>query len=162
ILGRDAFRVVARSIERGGKPLDPSAVVYILHETLKALSYAHARTDEHGQPLELVHRDVSPSNILISARAEVKLFDFGIVKAEGPLNQAQAGIVKGNPSLMPPEQARGTEVDLRTDLFALALTGYFLLAGAFLYQAKSPYELLVKAAHGPGPDELARLKVLPA
>lgn len=162
ILGRDAFRVVARNIERTGRPLDPPAVTYILQETLKALSYAHARTDENGQPLGLVHRDVSPSNILISARGEVKLFDFGIVKAEGRLTQTQAGIVKGNPSLMPPEQARGLEVDPRTDLFALSLTAYFLLAGAFLYQATSPYELLVKAAHGPGEPELAKLRVLPA
>src|SRR5205814_7906959 len=110
----------------------------------------------------IVHRDVSPTNVMVSARGEVKLFDFGIVKAEGRVTKTQSGVVKGNVSFMSPEQARGTEVDARADLFSLGLVLYYCLTGEVLYQGGTSYELLVKAATGPGPDELAKIAALPA
>src|SRR5262249_36876671 len=103
-----------------------------------------------------------PSNILVSARGEVKLFDFGIVKAEGRVTKTQHGVVKGNVSFMSPEQARGTEIDARADLFSLGLVMFYCLTGEVLYHGNTTYELLVKAATGPGPDELARIAALPA
>jgi len=162
ILGRDLGRITRRSIERDTKPLPLAPVLFFAHETLKALEYAHARTGEGGKPLGIVHRDVSPNNILVSARGEVKLFDFGIVKAEGRMTKTQHGVVKGNVSFMSPEQARGMDVDRRADLFSLGLVMYYCLAGEVLYRGETTYELLLKAATGPGPDELARISALPA
>jgi len=163
ILGRDLGRVVARSIESSGKPLSVPLCLLAMSETLKALDYAHRRKGDDGKPLNIVHRDISPANILISARGEVKLFDFGIVKAEGRVTQTQHGVVKGNVNFMSPEQARGAEVDARADLFSLGLVLYYCATGQLLYGFDgTSYELLVKAATGPGVDELARIRQLPA
>jgi hypothetical protein len=162
ILGRDLGRLTNRSLEidRHGLPAD--VVLFLAQEILEALAYAHSKAGEAGQPLGLVHRDVSPGNVLVSARGEVKLFDFGIVKAEGRVTRTQHGVVKGNVSFMSPEQARGTEVDLRADLFSLGLVLYTCLTGEVLYSGNTTYELLVKAATGPGPEEIARFRRLPS
>ncbi len=161
ILGRDLMRVTGRSLERDGRPLPPEVAFYSAHETLKALEYAHTKTGEQGQPLGIVHRDVSPSNVIVSARGEVKLFDFGIVKAEGRVTRTQSGVVKGNVTFMSPEQARGANVDARADLFSLGLVLYYCVTGQVLYAGNTTYELLVKAATGPGPEEFHLLRALP-
>lgn len=161
ILGRDLGRVNRRSLEREQKPLPLAQVFYAAHETLKALDYAHTKTGADGKPMQLVHRDVSPNNILVSGRGEVKLFDFGIAKAANRITQTQFGMVKGNVRFMSPEQARGEPVDSRSDLFAIGLVIYYALAGDALYTADTAYNLLLKAAQGPGEKELASLKALP-
>jgi hypothetical protein len=161
ILGRDLGRVTQRILERQERPLAPATVLYVASETLLALDYAHSKLGEGGRPMGIVHRDVSPSNILVSARGEVKLFDFGIVKAEGRVTKTQHGVVKGNVSFMSPEQARGANIDARADLFSLGLVIFYCLTGGVLYHGETTYELLVKAATGPGPDELARIAALP-
>ncbi|MFN2546569.1 MAG: serine/threonine-protein kinase [Myxococcales bacterium] len=161
ILGRDLGRVNRRALEKEGKPLPLHEVFYVAHETLKALDYAHGKTGNDGKPMNLVHRDVSPNNILVSARGEVKLFDFGIAKAANRITQTQFGMVKGNVRFMSPEQARGDPVDSRSDLFAIGLVIYYALSGDALYTADTAYNLLVKAAQGPGEKELANLKSLP-
>jgi len=161
IVGRDLGRVTMRSLERLHHPASPAIVLYVASETLQALEYAHSKLGDSGRSMGIVHRDVSPSNILISARGEVKLFDFGIVKAEGRVTKTQHGVVKGNVSFMSPEQARGTDVDGRADLFSLGLVIFYCLTGSVLYQGDTTYELLVKAATGPGPAELARIAALP-
>ncbi|HVY38509.1 MAG TPA: serine/threonine-protein kinase [Polyangia bacterium] len=161
IVGRDLGRVTMRSLERLHHPTSPAIVLYVASETLQALEYAHSKLGDGGRSMGIVHRDVSPSNILISARGEVKLFDFGIVKAEGRVTKTQHGVVKGNVSFMSPEQARGTDVDGRADLFSLGLVIFYCLTGSVLYQGDTTYELLVKAATGPGPAELARIAALP-
>jgi serine/threonine protein kinase len=162
ILGRDMQRIAARMFERDGTALPYSVVLHVAHETLKALEYAHTKLADDGRPLGIVHRDVSPNNVLVSARGEVKLFDFGIVKAEGRVSKTQQGVVKGNVSFMSPEQARGINIDGRADLFSLGLVIFYCLTGEILYTGSTTYELLVKAATGPGPDELARIAALPA
>ncbi|HET6279471.1 MAG TPA: serine/threonine-protein kinase [Polyangia bacterium] len=162
ILGRDLGLLTARIIERTGHAIPIPVVCFVTHETLKALEYAHSKLGDSGRPLGIVHRDVSPSNVLVSARGEVKLFDFGIVKAEGRVTKTQHGVVKGNVSFMSPEQARGIDIDGRADLFSLGLVMYYCLTGEVLYHGNTTYELLVKAATGPGPDELARIAALPA
>jgi len=162
ILGRDLGRVTARMMERQQRPIPPATVLYVASETLLALEYAHSKLGEGGRPMAIVHRDVSPSNILVSARGEVKLFDFGIVKAEGRVTKTQHGVVKGNVSFMSPEQARGINIDGRADLFSLGLVIYYCLTGSVLYHGETTYELLVKAATGPGAEELERIHALPA
>jgi hypothetical protein len=161
ILGRDMGRVTARAIERQ-RPASVATILYMTAQTLLALEYAHSKLGDGGRPMGIVHRDVSPSNVLLSARGEVKLFDFGIVKAEGRVTKTQHGVVKGNVSFMSPEQARGTNVDGRADLFSLGLVIFYCLTGEVLYRGETTYELLVKAATGPGPEELARIAALPA
>ena len=136
ILGRDLGRLTARALERHQRALQPPLVLYVASETLQALEYAHGKLGEGGRPVGLVHRDVSPSNILVSARGEVKLFDFGIVKAEGRVTKTQHGVVKGNVSFMSPEQARGLAVDGRADLFSLGLVIFYCLTGEILYRGR--------------------------
>ncbi len=162
ILGRDLARLTQRCFEVTGSAMPLATVLFVAHEICKALEYAHAKRAENGQPLGLVHRDVSPSNVLVSARGEVKLFDFGIVKAEGRVTRTQHGVVKGNVSFMAPEQARGIDVDSRADLYSLGLVLYSCLTGDVLNSGKSSYEMLLKAAGGPGPDEIAKLRRLPS
>ena len=161
ILGRDLGRITARMIERHSTALPYPVVLHIAHETLKALEYAHTKLAETGRPMGIVHRDVSPNNVLVSARGEVKLFDFGIVKAEGRVTKTQQGVVKGNVSFMSPEQARGADVDARADLFSMGLVIYYCLTGEVLYRGNTTYELLVRAATGPDPEEQARIAALP-
>jgi serine/threonine-protein kinase len=137
-------------------------VAYVVREVLKALDYAHNLRDGDGRPLRIVHRDISPDNIMVSARGEVKLLDFGLVKsATVRLSQTEIGVVKGNVAFMSPEQAQGLEIDGRTDLYALALVAIFALTGRPLYQAQTTYGLLLEAGSGPDPAELAAHGGLP-
>ncbi len=161
ILGRDLGKVARRAIETENAALPMQLAFFAAHQTLEALDYAHQKKSDDGRPLGIVHRDISPNNILISQRGEVKLFDFGIAKSEGRLTQTAFGMVKGNVRFMSPEQARGDTVDPRSDLFSVGLVIYYVLTGDTFYTADTAYNLLVKAAHGPGPTELANLARLP-
>jgi serine/threonine-protein kinase len=162
VLGRDLRKLVTTSLEKERKLLDPRLSVYIARQALHALEYAHTQKTSDERPMGIVHRDVSPNNILVSARGEVKLFDFGIAKAdEGRLHQTQAGVVKGNVQYMSPEQARGEPVDARADLYSLGLVLYFLLTGRSLYRGESAYELLVQAAQGLTEKLMPSLQKLP-
>lgn len=160
VLGRDLGKVT-QALAQKGRRLDPTLALYVTAEILKALDYAHGLTDDAGRPRGIVHRDISPNNVLVSRRGEVKLIDFGIAKSEGKLSQTEQGTVKGNVRFMAPEQARGESVDARADLFSLGATMFFALQGEALYPGKSQYELLLAAATGPTQPELARIAALP-
>jgi hypothetical protein len=167
VLGRNLGQILRRCAERRGRStgIDGAAVGYVALEVLKALDYAHNLTDEQGVSLGIVHRDVSPANVMISARAEVKLLDFGVVKTAAgtrAANNNEAGVAKGNVTYMSPEHARGADIDSRADLYSLALSLVFCLTGKPLYDAETTYGLLMKAAAGPGPEELAVVNSLPA
>lgn len=163
ILGRDLNLLVKRARHQGSGGLPVPAVFHVAHEILDALSYAHSRTDPSGRPLSIVHRDISPMNVMVSRRGEVKLLDFGIARFDRhDGTTTEAGLVKGNVLFMSPEQARGLPIDARSDLFSLGLTLYYCLTSEPLYQQDgSDYDLLVRAAQGPGPVELARISSLP-
>ena len=109
------------------------AAVFITMEVCSGLSYAHRMTDDNGEPLEIVHRDVNPQNICISREGEVKLIDFGIAKAKRDSTETMAGTIKGKFNYMSPEQARGDRVDQRADVFALGAVLYEMLCGHMLY-----------------------------
>ena len=130
-------------------------MLYVAHGVLEALTYAHAQTDAAGVSLGLVHRDISPSNIMLTAMGEVKLFDFGIVKATGRVSKTEAGVVKGNIAFMSPEQARGQPLDQRSDLFSLGLVLYYSLINEQTYRATGTFEQLMQAATGPSEEQLA-------
>ncbi len=161
VVGRDVGQIVDRHAERLNEPLDPAVVVYIVHEILQALGYAHDKTDDGGAPLNIVHRDVSPGNILVSRNGEVKLIDFGIVKAEGRVSQTDTGNVKGNAAYMAPEQARGLVVDRRADLFSLGLVMFRALSREPFYKGGSTAEVFYGAASGPTDEHHARIDLLP-
>jgi hypothetical protein len=160
VIGRDLGRVVRRSLEKDQTPLPTLQAFYVAQQALLALEYAHGRLDDRGAPLGLVHRDVSPNNILVSARGEVKLFDFGIARPSGA-GRSSDGIVQGNVRFMSPEQARAEAVDARSDLFALGLVLFYALAGKALYDAEDGYALLLQAAQGPAEAQLQRIAALP-
>lgn len=162
ILGRDLGKLVQRGLALGKGPLPMPVICLAATETCKALDYAHAKLGEDGQPLDLVHRDISPSNILLSLRGEVKLFDFGIVKAKGRETRTEQGVVKGNVSFMSPEQARGMPTDARSDLFSLGLVLFYCATGRTLYEAESMYERLLQAAAGPTEQHWRIIDTLPA
>src|SRR5450432_2904584 len=109
IVGRDLLRVMTKHQEHAPGGLEPRLATYLAYETLQALAYAHDHCDKEGSPLHLVHRDVSPGNLMISLSGEVKLADFGIVKASRRVSRTQVGMVKGNANFMSPEQARGAD-----------------------------------------------------
>ncbi|MEO0813783.1 MAG: serine/threonine-protein kinase, partial [Myxococcota bacterium] len=106
--------------------------------------YAHRREDLQGRPLNLVHRDVSPHNILLSYEGEVKIIDFGVAKATTNRTETMDGMLKGKIAYMAPEQIRTRQVDRRVDIFALGSVLYEMLAGRRLYQGADTIELLEK------------------
>jgi len=162
ILGRDLGRLVTRCVEQVRRSLPAEVVAHVAFELLKALDYVHNVCNDEGKPLGIVHGDVSPDNIMISSRGEVKLLDFGVAKAtDGRPSRTETGVVKGNVSFMSPEQARGEGNDARSDLYATALVIYYCLIGKSLYDAHTGYELLLKAGAGPGPEEWAAVGRLP-
>jgi len=112
-----------------GIPLPPDVAVWIGIGVASALHYAHAACDASGNPIRLVHRDVSPNNILVSRAGEVKLCDFGIAFSEGQRAADDADLVKGKLHYMSPEQASGEGVDRRSDVFSLGVTLYELILG---------------------------------
>ncbi|HLK90923.1 MAG TPA: serine/threonine-protein kinase [Polyangia bacterium] len=161
ILGRDLARLVGRYAERHDAGLPEAVAYYIAHETLQALAYAHDRQDKAGSPMGIVHRDISASNVMISGLGEVKLSDFGIVKANRRVSKTQVGMVKGNANFMSPEQARGQAVDHRSDLFSLAHVLYYCLTGQLLYVGENDLDVLYRAASGVTQADLDQIRKLP-
>ena len=140
IQGRPLRTLIDRAHSRGERlPMEIGA--HIMAEVAQGLDYAHVRKNPHGQPLGIVHRDVSPQNILISYGGEVKLIDFGIAKAAGKLTRTQAGSIKGKMGYMSPEQVRGEGIDRRSDVFALGICLWEVLTLERLFDA--PNELLM-------------------
>lgn len=125
------LRTLLKKAKRRGKRFSPSAAIYISREVLSALAYAHSKRDFDGNPLKLIHRDVSPSNILLSYSGEVKLTDFGIAKAATHTSLFYK--VKGKIGYMSPEQARSEPLDHRSDLYSLAVCMYEILTGERLF-----------------------------
>ncbi len=111
--------------------------VSIINQVAKALHFAHSATDVDGRPLHIIHRDVSPQNIMIALNGGVKLTDFGIAKAANRLYQTTAGVIKGKFSYLAPEQLRGAPASVSSDIFALGVVFWELLAGRRLFQSNS-------------------------
>src|SRR5688500_1464279 len=123
--------------------LPPEASAYVIKEVLDGLDYAHRLTDDGGEPLGLVHRDISPSNILVSRRGNVKLVDFGIAHAAAVEQQTQAGTLKGKYGYMSPEQVLGEGVSPQSDLFSVGVVLSEMLMGRRLFAAPNELDVLL-------------------
>jgi serine/threonine-protein kinase len=124
------------------RAIPPEHVAWIAMEIAHALHAAHTQKDGAGRPLHIVHRDVSPSNVLLSYRGEVKLCDFGIAKATTTRVQTKTGVIKGKVKYMSPEQALGRKLDHRSDLFSLGTVMYEMLTLAAPFVAATEVELI--------------------
>jgi eukaryotic-like serine/threonine-protein kinase len=126
---------LTRLARKRGKPMPPAIVVAIVAGMLRGLHAAHDATDEQGAPLNIVHRDVSPHNVLVGADGVPRVIDFGIAKASGRLQQTATGQVKGKVPYMAPEQVKGQQVTRRTDIFAAGVVLWETLLGERLFRA---------------------------
>jgi len=140
LAGLSLAMVVRRATERlqGGR-IPVQLVLNIVAQSCAGLHYAHERTSS-GKPLNIVHRDISPQNLVISFEGVVKVVDFGIAKAELRETKTRSGTIKGKFAYMSPEQCIATNVDRRTDVFALGVIAHELLTGHRLFKRASPYE----------------------
>jgi eukaryotic-like serine/threonine-protein kinase len=124
---------VIEYLKKVGKPFPLEPAVFIASKLCEGLSYAHELTNIEGEPLHVVHRDMSPPNVLITKFGEVKIVDFGLAKATSQLQKSESGIIKGKFSYLSPEAALGQEVDGRTDIFAVGIILWEMLAGRRLF-----------------------------
>jgi serine/threonine protein kinase len=125
---------ITRKAAKDMNPLTPALSAYIIAQAANGLGYAHDLVDSEGRPLGVVHRDVSPQNILVSFEGAVKVIDFGIVRALGRVSQTNPGGLKGKIEYMSPEQASSEEVDRRADVFALGVVLWEAVTGRHLFR----------------------------
>ncbi|MDQ3340141.1 MAG: serine/threonine protein kinase [Myxococcota bacterium] len=146
IHGQDvrAIKFSARA-EKEHVPLAVS--IAIVHAIASALDYAHDVTAQDGSPLNLVHRDVSASNVLVSYEGAIKLIDFGIARAQGVTQQTQVGTLKGKIPYMSPEQCRGQRLDRRSDLFSLGVCMYEVTVGQRPFTGDNDFMIMDKIVH---------------
>jgi serine/threonine protein kinase len=155
VSGRDLRQLMERFRKRQ-EPMPLPQVCLIVAEVCEALDHAHRKRDARGRALGIVHRDVSPQNVLVSFEGEVKLIDFGIAKAESRLQKTQSGILKGKFSYMSPEQVKGGAVDGRSDVFACGILLWELVCGEKLFVGDSDYAVLEKVRLGAIPPPRSR------
>ncbi len=150
VWGRNIGQLLEQAQARGLKALPLELAAYIAHELLQGLFYAHSQVDAHERPRNIVHRDVSVNNVMLSSEGNVKLLDFGIAKAyERSSNTTEQGVIKGNVLYMSPEQAQGLQVDHRSDVFSAGLVLLSMLTGQAPYRGTSQFRVLMEAARGP-------------
>jgi serine/threonine-protein kinase len=138
------LRVVMRRATTRGVEVSPALSAYVAAEVARGLHTAHELTDQNGRPLNLVHRDVSLNNVLVSYSGFVKLIDFGVAWAEGRLAHTKTGTLKGKIGFMSPEQILGEQLDRRSDIFALGVVLYKLITGAHPFPGESDAERINK------------------
>jgi serine/threonine protein kinase len=140
--GRD-LRQVLRHARRVTGPPPIAVTLGILMQLCEALDYAHSKTDDSGEPLRIVHRDVSPSNLIMTSSGHLKVIDFGIAKAQSIQLKTQTGRVKGKLAYMAPEAISGKDLDARSDLFAAGVIAHELLTARPLFASKNEYQTII-------------------
>ncbi len=155
INGRD-LRAIFQKCQQQARPMPVAQACYVIMKICEGLDYAHNKKDKYNRELNIVHRDVSPPNILVSFEGEVKLIDFGVAKAAGRASRTQAGILKGKFGYMSPEQVRGMPLDRRSDVFSVGVVLFEVLTGNRLFQAETDFATLekVRAVDVPRPSSL--------
>jgi serine/threonine-protein kinase len=147
IAGHDLLAILRKC--KGAKgSLPPPIAARLVAGACEGLHYAHTRKDHSGQPLNIVHRDVSPSNILVTYEGGVKVVDFGIAKAESQSTKTEAGKLKGKFSYMSPEQIRTVPLDARSDVFALGIVLWEILVGRRLFKRENELAIMTDILEG--------------
>jgi len=143
IWGKDLLQIQNR-LRKIKQQMPIQMACFAIAKVLEGLDYAHRKRDPLGRPLEIVHRDCSPQNVLVSYEGEVKVIDFGIAKATSRNSRTMAGVLKGKFGYMSPEQVRGLPLDRRSDIFALGTMLYECLTGERLFQGETDFSTLEK------------------
>ncbi|MCP5047117.1 MAG: protein kinase [bacterium] len=148
VSGKD-LRDILHRLTDANSHMPEELAIYLVTKILEALNYAHAARDNSGKPLDIVHRDVSPPNILVSFNGDIKLTDFGVSKASIKMHHTVAGALKGKLLYMSPEQARGdSTIDYRSDIYSVAIILFELLTGEKLFLGTSEMGTLKKVQDG--------------
>ncbi|MBE2253580.1 MAG: serine/threonine protein kinase [Myxococcus sp.] len=155
VSGEDIRRVDKRA-RMANTSLPLGVIIRVIADAAAGLDFAHKAKDSKGAPLNLVHRDVSPQNVLVGFDGAVKLIDFGVAKAAGRAQHTATGILKGKFPYMSPEQADGLDIDARSDVFALGVVLWELLTGKRLFKGENDLmtQRLVKACQVPPPSQV--------
>ncbi|MGE0790254.1 MAG: serine/threonine-protein kinase [Sandaracinaceae bacterium] len=143
VWGKDLLQIMNR-FRRMRRHMPPVMAAWIASKVLEGLDYAHRKRDRHGRPMGIIHRDVSPQNVLVSYEGQIKLIDFGIAKAASRNTKTQAGVLKGKFGYMSPEQVRGLPIDHRSDVFAASTCLHEMLTGERLFVGESDFSTLEK------------------
>ena len=153
--GEDVRRMW-KACELKGTPLPLPLICRVIADGAAGLDFAHSLRNSVGEPYNIVHRDISPQNILVTFEGGVKIIDFGVAKAAGRAQHTRTGALKGKYSYMSPEQVAGLDIDGRSDIFALGIVLHELLTGRRLFKAESDVQTLarVREAHVPPPSRL--------
>jgi serine/threonine protein kinase len=157
VLGEDLLSIMRRAGELRN-PMPPALAATLLVEACKGLHYAHELKDEQGAPLGIVHRDVTPANLLVSYEGVLKLADFGIAKAERRISHTATGALKGKYAYMSPEYAMGDSIDRRADVFSLGIVAHEILTGQRLFHRENQMAVLeaITRAEVPRPATLRK------
>jgi hypothetical protein len=155
IWGKDLLQIQNR-FRRLRRSMPPMMAAFIGAKVCEGLDYAHRKKDATGRPLGIIHRDVSPQNILVSYDGEIKVIDFGIAKAASRSSKTQAGVLKGKFGYMSPEHVRGLELDRRSDIFSIGTILYEILTGERLFLGESDFATLekIRSADVPPPSKM--------
>jgi serine/threonine protein kinase len=150
------LRRLWKACETRGTPLRVPLICRVIADAAAGLDFAHSLHDQDGAPYNIVHRDISPQNILVTFEGGVKVIDFGVAKAAGRAQHTRTGALKGKYSYMSPEQVAGLNVDNRSDIFALGIVLHELLTGRRLFKADSDVQTLarVRECNVPPPSKL--------
>jgi len=150
------LRRLWKACEQRGTPLRVPLICRVISDAAAGLDFAHSLRDNKGEPYNIVHRDISPQNILVTFEGGVKVIDFGVAKAAGRAQHTRTGALKGKYSYMSPEQVGGASIDNRSDIFALGIVLHELLTGRRLFKAESDVQTLarVREAVVPPPSRL--------
>lgn len=130
--GRD-LRAILDQLRSRGEQMPISHACAIIADVCEGLDYAHRKQGKHGEPLNLIHRDITPRNVLVSFEGQTKVIDFGLAKAATSSNKTRAGTIKGKLAYLSPEQLRGEKLDARSDLFAVGIVLFELLTNTRLF-----------------------------
>jgi serine/threonine protein kinase len=153
LLGKDC-RIISNNAKEKKIPLDRQNALFIVSRICAGLDYAHKLKDFQGKSLNIIHRDISPQNILITYEGDVKIVDFGIAKAASQNTQTQMGLIKGKIAYMSPEQAAGKTIDHRSDIFACGIILYELITGKRMFSGDTMHILSkIRDADYVKPDE---------